>query len=617
MELSLEQKNIIKHLEGAALVEAAPGSGKIHVLIERIAQLLPQSCFGKVMILTVSNIVAEKAKKCVADRFKDIELYERVKVCSIQSFAFELVKTRGNMIGISLDAAVYETECDRLNLLKSAYVENPELRGHLLRLKEDTDIYLQKVLYMISNQKKNCILPEDCNADYPFSLAYADYNCRLYEQNAMDADDVILYAYRILLENYGVVLLYHNIYNYICVLEAQDLNYAQYQLIKELCGNDFNNIMMVEDVDQVNNGFIYQDRKKAIKCFVNDFSPVIYKMMENYNTAKRIVSYANYLSQHVKNPNDSVYEGELNALKLENEESEAKFVANKIELLVRFGHPDVEGEVVPERIAVIGRNRYVLSKIEEELEKQKIPYTFIRSPDADICESNYMKVFDLCIRLLINGMDCIHAIQLQKMLGISACKDNTDLIIEKENLYSLLEQSKYNLIYPALKMMPDQKETLDFNEILKELEEIIPTLEDDERYYFEQDMSQWNIYWEKYCANVAPEKKTLRSFRSQITMERTHRSNRNKGVTLLTAHMSKVLNYDVVFIMGLCEGVFPDYRAIQEGEQLLRQERIRMYTAVSRAKRLCYLTCPEKRKMPWGPEIRQEPSRYIRGVLQN
>ena len=80
-------------------------------------------------------------------------------------------------------------------------------------------------------------------------------------------------------------------------------------------------------------------------------------------------------------------------------------------------------------------------------------------------------------------------------------------------------------------------------------------------------------------------------------------------------HMSKGLQYDVVFVMGLCEGVFPDYRAINEGEKQLAQEKNNMYVAVTRAKRLCYMTFPKKKMMPWGDIKYQTPSRYIKDIL--
>lgn len=114
---------------------------------------------------------------------------------------------------------------------------------------------------------------------------------------------------------------------------------------------------------------------------------------------------------------------------------------------------------------------------------------------------------------------------------------------------------------------------------------------------------------------VPKENRSLTSFRNLISLGKTAATEAHTGISLLTAHMSKGLQYDVVFVMGLCEGVFPDYRAINEGEKQLAQEKNNMYVAVTRAKRLCYMTFPKKKMMPWGDIKYQTPSRYIKDIL--
>ena len=111
------------------------------------------------------------------------------------------------------------------------------------------------------------------------------------------------------------------------------------------------------------------------------------------------------------------------------------------------------------------------------------------------------------------------------------------------------------------------------------------------------------------------ENRSLTSFRNQISLGKTSEGEVKKGILLLSAHMSKGLQYDVVFIMGLNEGTFPDYRAIKAGEEALSQEKNNMYVAVTRAKRLCYMTCPGKKLMPWGDIKNQMPSRYIKDII--
>lgn len=156
---------------------------------------------------------------------------------------------------------------------------------------------------------------------------------------------------------------------------------------------------------------------------------------------------------------------------------------------------------------------------------------------------------------------------------------------------------------------------MNFGSALNALESILSTFEDDERYLVSMDIQQWRKHWNKYCMLVPKENRTLTSFRNQISLGKTKAIEVNTGISLLTAHMSKGLQFDVVFIMGLSEGTFPDYRAIKSGNVQLSQEMNNMYVAVTRAKRLCYMTYPAKKKMPWGDIKNQVPSRYIKDIV--
>jgi DNA helicase-2/ATP-dependent DNA helicase PcrA len=134
-------------------------------------------------------------------------------------------------------------------------------------------VFLQYALNLISEQKKNFISPDVCKKNDPFPAIYAEYNQQLLKQNALDFDDILFFAYRILIENPGVVRLYNSLYRYICVDEAQDLNFAQYEVIKALCGSDFKNIMLVGDEKQSIYGFNGSDSTLMTKRFVADFQP--------------------------------------------------------------------------------------------------------------------------------------------------------------------------------------------------------------------------------------------------------------------------------------------------------------------------------------------------------
>lgn len=609
MQLSQKQLQIVNHKDGALLVEAGPGSGKTRVLIERIKCLLSSSKRGKVLALTFSNLAADEMKDRLSEDRAFEEQLDRVTAGTIHSFCLDLVQSRGNLIGLNTDMVLFESEDDRKTVLKDVFLENQQLKDFLV-LQQDKNQIMQRILQLITEQKKRFVLPENCSINEPFPLIYSEYNRKLIDQNAMDFDDILFFAYRILTENPSVVHVYNSLYRYICIDEAQDLNFAQYQVIKALCGDSFNNVMMVGDANQSIYGFNGSDSDFMTKSFVADFSPVVYKLNDNYRSAKRIVEFANRL-EHYDSVTNYVYDGELLAIKLADESAEAKFVADKIEELIKNGHPDVEGQLSVNRIAVIARNKYVFSHLEKELSDRNISFSFKKNSTGIDNESDYMKVFGLAIRILINKKDYIHLTQLKKAVGFS------DSITDNKNgitiLREVLTKTDYESMIPALEVL--SKEVLNFSTALNCLDNILSSFDDDERYLISMDIQQWRNHWSKYCMLVPKENRTLTSFRNQISLGKTRETEDNNGIALLTAHMSKGLQFDVVFIIGLSEGTFPDYRAIKADGSQLSQEMNNMYVAVTRAKRLCYMTYPAKKRMPWGDIKNQSPSRYIKDIV--
>lgn len=610
VNLSEKQRQIVEFGEGALLVEAGPGSGKTRVLIERIKYLINNSKRGKVLALTFSNMAADEMKTRLSEDSSFEANADRVSVGTIHSFCLDLVQSRGNLIGLDSDIVLFENEDDRKTVLKDSFLDNPELNA-FLSSRNDKKKILQRCLQLITEQKKNFILPENCTINAPFPLIYSEYNRKLFEQNAMDFDDILFFAYRILIENPRVVQMYNSLYRYICIDESQDLNFAQYQMIKALCGESFKNIMMVGDANQSIYGFNGSSSRYMSVNFVEDFSPTKCVLNENFRSAKRIVEFANRL-EHYDSVTNYVYDGELGAFNFEDETSEALYIINKIEQLIHDGHPDVEGAITEDRIAVIARNRYVFNQLEQELIKKRIPFYFKKTLSGIDNESDLMKVFDLSIRILINPKDYIHFNQLKAMIGLVDSNISTN-ISGMAIIKNTLESTKYSIIIPALEKL--DKETLNFGNSLRILQDLLPSYNDNERYLISMDIDQLESHWKKYCMLVPKENRTLTSFRNLISLGKTAVTETNTGISLLTAHMSKGLQYDVVFIMGLCEGVFPDYRAVNAGEDQLAQEKNNMYVAVTRAKRLCYMTYPKKKVMPWGDIKIQNPSRYIKDIL--
>lgn len=609
IHLSENQEQIVNHIDGAILVQAGPGSGKTRVLIERIKHLLLEKKRCRVLALTFSNLAADEMRNRLQEDESFGELIENVTIGTIHSFCLELVQTRGNLIGLKKDMVIFENSADQQAVLRDAFSNVPNLLD-LLAEKDKASKLLQSYLTMIAEQKKKFILPDMCDIEEPFPTIYREYNQSLLEQNALDFDDILFYAYRIFTENPSVVQLYNSLYRFICVDEAQDLNLAQYEVIKALCGTGCKNLMLVGDENQSIYGFNGSDSSIMSKRFVADFSPMIYQLNENYRSAKTIVRFANQLENYNSTSN-YVYEGEIQAYCFEEEKQEAEFILDKIQDLLKYGHPEIQDTLSYQSFAVIGRNKYVLKNLEDLFQKKGIPYYHKRTSSGVENESDYMRVFELGIRLLLNSEDIVHLNELYKIANIE--KKN----ISCENGFDILKQILQNTPFESLLCSFDLlcADSFNFSKVLLRMREDIPSLlEVDARYLIENDIGQWEAHWKKYTSQVLRENRTLLSFRNYMSLGKTQDISAENGVALLTAHMSKGLQYEAVFVIGLSEGTFPDYRAVNGGHAQMEQEKNNMYVAVTRAKRLCYLSYPKNKKMPWGDVRKQTASRFLSGI---
>lgn len=606
LKLSEKQKQIVDFTDGALLVKAGPGSGKTRVLIERIKKLLNKHRRCKILALTFSNLAAEEMKARLEEDGTLEELIDNVTVGTIHSFALDLVQRRANLIGLPEELTLFENNTDRQNMLREILMKN-SLLARTLSYQEKPEKFLDNILSEIASQKKKFVSPEMYEGDETFKEVYREYNQYLIQQNAIDYDDILFYAYRILMENPSVQNMYASLYRYICVDESQDLNFAQYELIKALCGNGIKNVMFVGDANQSIYGFNGSNSDLMTKNFVDDFNPRVFELYENFRSARRIVAYANRL-ENTDSQSNYFYEGILEAFQCENEELEAEFIVEKIHAYQKEGHPDIEKLPVYEDFAVIARNRYALTNIENKLKQQEIPCYYKKTINGIENESDYMKIFDLTLRVFSNPLDLIH---LRELCSLVKCEvPDTD----KDSIPIILKDDIYEGIRKALNYMSD--DNFDFGKGLKEIRSAIEnaSIDDDDKYLILSDIEEWNKHWIKYTFIVSRENRSLVSFRNCIALGKTQDISGDKGISLLTAHMSKGLQYEIVFVIGMTEGTFPDYRAvIKEGKEM-EQEKNNMFVAVTRAKRICILTYPSVKKMPWGGMKEQERSRFLEDV---
>lgn len=613
MTLTDIQKDIVQHREGALLVTAGPGSGKTRILIERAVELI-QNQNSTVLALTFSNKAAEEITERLNFRL-DEEESENVLVGTIHSFCLDIVLTRGKMIGLPSNLTVIENEKDKIEILKRVLSD--------VEISKKTKYDVNALLKQISEQKQKLFYKDDIYLYNPddenFIYIFQAYNSLLIDQHLIDYDDILLYAYRLLTEKPQIVKLYSQLYRYVFVDEAQDLNYCQYAILKELCIKT-KNLMLVGDENQSIYGFNGSDSKYMAVNFVDDFSPDIKKLHENFRSTKEIILAANKLIPGKNNNTVYPLKGEVNIKKFNDDNIEAEWVADEISKLFKNGHKSIEGKLLHGNIAVIARNRYVLNQLEIVLSEKNIPYNFkkIMRPIENLTEEAVF--FECGIRLITNPQDRVTRKRAQNFF--LQALDDSNLI--QSLLSSKFKDSmnyKINLLYEIQLVLAQVFN--DYSTFISGIEKLIDIVDNyvistEDQYswkeQFVNDMTAWKHHWEKYCSLTTVDQRSLSHFRHQVSLGRTINYD-SEGVTLSTVHMSKGLEYDVVFIIGLCEGVFPDFRA--KDETALTEELNSMFVALTRAKRVCYLTYPSYRKMPWGSMKKQYPSRFLKKIQDN
>jgi len=616
MNLSPKQQEIVDAPNMYCYVIAGAGSGKTRTLTERIRKLLSESRRGeKVLAITFSNKAANELNERLLQSYSNDQLQELVYVGTIHNFCMELVLQRGTTIGLSKDLHIFESAEDRLEIFKEALNCVPQLKQKYVKGGKYDSKSLRELFESLSKAKRNFKFPADYANKPNSQLLYQEYNNLMLAQNAIDFDDILLYAYRILSEKESVARIYQRIYKHICVDEAQDLNRSQYEVIKALAGTS-SGIFMVGDPSQAIYGFNGSSSQFMAYNFPKEYDARKFVLVENYRSSRTVIDAAKKIEPSFEMEGQLPILGECTINGFDNEESEALWVIKRLTTLLEQGHPDIEGNNIElSQCAVLARNKYVFANLENILNDQKIDHHLRASANQGInSESTIFKIFDLSLRLLMNPKDILHFLELRRILGITS---NSITSFPELRHNSLLETIIGKQASSALNAAWDTIQSLGsmfrFDRVLDYFQEYCNVEynfeNDNERLLTLNDYSAWVDRWNTYIKNSSVDDRNLSNMMRSIALGITNTA-KEHGLTLSTVHMSKGLEFDVVFIMGLNEGTFPDYRALNDSIQL-DEEQHNMFVSITRSKRLCYLTFPAEKMMPWGAVKKQMPSRYL------
>ena len=343
----------------------------------------------------------------------------------------------------------------------------------------------------------------------------------------------------------------------------------------------------------------YMDKK-----FVGDFNPVIVELTENYRSSIEVLSAANKIIPEAEYIAETVKRGLFEIKSLEDEEAEAQWLVDKIkDLLALKKHEDIEGDISCEKIAVLARNKYIFKQLEMKLQENDLPFYYKMTPGAVRFESDIMKIFDLALRIKLNPQDSLHKQRLLSSLKLKK-EENGRL----DDLIPLVPNGLNKKALTLIKALRDDGSTLKQN--LEKFKTDLIIEDENEKYMIHNDIDELLMHWKNYSKNT--DNKSLHQFKNAMALGKTHPLTQHSGITLSTVHTMKGQEFDIVFIIGVDDETFPDYRAIRNGGIEMTQEKNNMYVAFTRAKRFLYVSWPQTRIMPWGDYKNRKISRFLK-----
>ena len=625
--LNDKQYEAVINTEGPCLVIAGAGSGKTKVLTHKIAYLMQEKNVApwNILAITFTNKAANEMKERVANLVG--EQAKDLWMGTFHSICVKILRSHIEKIGFTSSFIIFDTS-DQRTMIKRCIKE----------LDLDDKMFTERsVQSEISNAKNEMLEPEQysarANGDFrkeKIALIYEKYQKNLKENNAIDFDDIINFTIKILNENPEIKEYYSNKFKYVLVDEYQDTNKAQFTLVKLFAENN-GNITVVGDNDQG----IYSFRGADISNILNferDFkNSKIIKLEQNYRCTGNILKIANSV---IKN-NETKYEKKLwtenevgNLPKIysaDNEYDEGNYIVEQIEHLRR------QKGMKYSDFAVLYRMNTQSRAIEQILGREGIPYKVVGG--LKFFERKEIKDIISYLRLIQNPMDNLSLTRIinepKRGIGKTSLDKIQDLAIENEtSMYEIIKNAdQYGLnrvflnsreFVNAIEELRAKKDELIISELVKltlkktgytKALEDEKTIEAENRIENLEEFLTVAMEFEKEEVD-----NSLENFLQGMTLSSDIDSvdDAEESVTLMTLHSAKGLEFPVVFLVGMEEGIFPGYKSIGE-ESALEEERRLCYVGITRAKQNLFLTCSKQRTM-FGSTSCNQISRFVKEI---
>lgn len=604
-KLNERQKEAVLATEGPVLVLAGAGSGKTTVLVNRIAYMISEKHIRpwNILAITFTNKAAREMKdrieRLLGDTAKDMWIGTFHSVC------VRILRSCIDLLGYSRDFVIYDT-ADTKTVMKECLRE--------LDIDEKS-FPVRNVLSIISNAKNDLMdaatFENVYKSDYRMSIIakiYYRYQTKLRKNNAVDFDDIILNTVKILSENPDVLSKYQDKFQYILVDEYQDTNNSQYLLINLLAQAN-RNLCVVGDDDQS----IYKFRGANIGNILNfedDYSDVQkITLDQNYRSTQNILDAANsVISNNKGRMGKSLWTSNGDGNKVfvytgTNEYDEARYIARQIKK-----HFDEQGSFSD--CAILYRTNAQSRVIEEMLMRESVPYKVLSG--LRFYDRKEIKDIIAYLRVVYNPNDDV---SLARIINEPKRKIGNATLEKARNIAREKERSLYDVIshaddYPEFKTAI--KKLLSFSEIIQSLiklkdtvtiEDLTGRILNDTGYMPElvmEDTTESKTRIEnlgEFISVITEFEKneetgnTLGEFLENISLVSDidgYDENEDSAV-LMTIHSAKGLEFPIVFLSGLEEGLFPGMRSMESDDDIEEERRL-CYVAITRAKEQLYIT---------------------------
>lgn len=612
-KLNNEQLEAVKHVEGPIMVFAGAGTGKTRTLTSRIIYMIEECHINprNILAITFTNKATKEMKSRVVDRL-GVE-GNSVSISTIHSLCSRILRRNIHLLGYEKDFEIIDDD-EQQKILSDIFKES----------KVERKVFSPKTAIKIISDYKN-----GRGSLYGMvNETYEKYQEYMKENNLIDFDDLLVLTKELFVTEEAVLKYYQDLFKYVMVDEFQDTDELQYSIIKLLV-DSHHNIFVVGDDDQS----IYSFRGACVENmfqFKKDFPEAkIIKLTQNYRSSNAILKGSNaVIKNNTIREEKELYsniEAKPNSVVVQETyyfDDEARFVASEITHMVQKGYCDYKD------IAVIYRNSVLSRSFELEFINSRIPYNIYGG-------FSYMKrkeVKDILayFRFIVNPFKSVHFKRIinQPARGIGdktlsklyTCMEeqNFDLFqaIDYINANSpstknaALKQFKDTIVYLRSKI--EEVSLVEFFDLVVEKTGYLEMLqneydEDNNRIDNLNDFKSILLVIDEFYGEEFSQTDKIKYGFDDIILDQDQKEEKNpNGVVLSTIHSIKGLEFKVVFVIGLEEGIFPSGREDIDMEE----ERRVAYVAFTRAKERIYLTCSTTRLI-YGRVVRNPKSRFL------